>query len=429
MLLEQRLRQASVGHRIAATIALLLVPLAALSVASIVVLNEQETTFRESVEESIHTLLPLTTLEHYLQRALVDEWKAQSNESVPGFAALTENIDNSFASIENSAHDTDLPINIVTDAQQAWLDARPSVQDLIERVHTLHPGDNANQKHIRDDLQRAVDDIGAARQQLTRAVEARYTQAVAARRTQLLWLIWSWIITLTGAAVLIAALLHSLLSPLRELGRVAHRLGEGVMGVRSPVTGNDEFTVLARHFNDMADRWESTQQTLSAEAAEDPLTGALNRRGTLAALDTELAIHTAKQRPLSILMLDLDHFKRINDHFGHAAGDRALIWVTGAMRAMLREGDRLGRYGGDEFLIILPATDKPQAQQIARRMAQTIATGAASEATYPAISIGVACAPEDGQNADQLIRVADTALYQVKRERPTQPPAATQPIT
>jgi diguanylate cyclase (GGDEF)-like protein len=421
MLLEQRLRQASVGHRIAATIALLLVPLAALSVASIVVLNEQETTFRESVEESIHTLLPLTTLEHYLQRALVDEWKAQSNESVPGFAALTENIDNSFASIESSAHATDLPENIVTDAQQAWLDARPSVQHLIEQVHALHPADNANQERVRDDLQRAIDDIGAARQQLTRAVEARYTQAVAARRTQLLWLIWSWIITLTGAAVLIAALLHSLLSPLRELGRVAHRLGEGVLGVRSPVTGNDEFTVLARHFNDMADRWESTQQTLSAEAAEDPLTGVLNRRGTLAALDNGLAIHTAKQQPLSILMLDLDHFKHINDNFGHAAGDRALIWVTGAMRAMLREGDRLGRYGGDEFLIILPATDKPQAQQIARRMAQTIATGAASEATYPAISIGVACAPEDGQNADQLIRAADTALYQVKRERPTQP--------
>lgn len=427
MLLEQRLRQASVGHRIAATIALLLVPLAALSVASIVVLNAQEVTFRESVEESIHTLLPLTTLEHYLQRALVDEWKAQSNESVPGFAALTENIDNSFASIENSAHDIDLPINIVTDAQQAWLDARPSVQGLIERVHTLHPGDNANQEHVRDDLQHAIDDVGAARQQLTRAVEARYTQAVAARRTQLLWLIWSWIITLTGAAMLIAALLHSLLSPLRELGRVAHRLGEGVLGVRSPVTGNDEFTVLARHFNDMADRWESTQKALSAEAAEDPLTGVLNRRGTLVALDTELATHTAKQQPLSILMLDLDHFKYINDHFGHVAGDRALIWVTSAMRTMLREGDRLGRYGGDEFLIILPGTDKPQAQQIAQRMAQTIAIGAASEATYPAISIGVACTPEDGQNADQLIRAADTALYQVKRERSAEPPAPTQP--
>jgi diguanylate cyclase (GGDEF)-like protein len=427
MWLEQRLRQSPVGHRIAATIALLLLPMAALSIASIVVLNDQEAAFRESVEESIHTLMPLTTLEHYLQRALVDELKAQSNESAPNFAELTENIDKSFASVEDSTHNADLQTNIVMDAKKAWLDARPSVQYLLEQVHTLYPSGDANQKRVRNDLQRAIDDIGTARQHLSHAIEARYTQAVAARRSQLMWLIWSWIITLAAAAVLIAALLHSLLSPVRALSRVARSLGQGVVGVRSPVTGNDEFTALAEHFNEMAAHWESTQKTLLTEASEDPLTGALNRRGTLAALHTELVAHARAQQPVSILMLDLDHFKHINDHFGHAAGDRALLWVVFEMRNMLREGDQLGRYGGDEFLIILPNTDKLQAQQIAQRMTRTIADAAAGEATYPAISVGVACAPEDGRGGDQLIKAADTALYQAKRARPIQQPAVPPP--
>ena len=80
---EHHVRQLSVGQRVAVIIALLLLPMAVLSIVSAAVLNDQEMAFRESVEESIHTLLPLTTLEHYLQRALVDELEAQSNEPVP----------------------------------------------------------------------------------------------------------------------------------------------------------------------------------------------------------------------------------------------------------------------------------------------------------------------------------------------------------
>lgn len=424
MLLENKLRQLSVGQRIAAVIALLLLPMAALSLASVAVLNDQEATFRESVEESIHTLMPLTTLEHYLQRALVDELKAQSNESVPNFAALTENIDRSFASIEGTGHDPDLREDMVTAAHQAWRNARPSVQELIEQVRALRPADNlANQAQTRDDLQRAIQDIGIARQHLSHAIEARYTQAVGARRTQLLWLVWSWIVTLTASAVLITALLYSLLRPIRALGHAARRMGAGATGIRVPVAGDDELSAVAERFNEMAAHWETTRKTLLAEASEDPLTGALNRRGILAALDAALAEHLSARQPLGILILDLDRFKHINDHFGHAAGDRALIWIAAEMQRMLREGDLLGRYGGDEFLIILPRTDKAQARQIAQRMTATIAEAAASEATYPAVSIGAACAPDDGRMTEALIKAADAALYEVKRGHPAQPPA------
>ncbi len=159
------------------------------------------------------------------------------------------------------------------------------------------------------------------------------------------------------------------------------------------------------------------RHSLLIEAAEDPLTGALNRRGILASLDGVLLSHVRQQQPISVFMIDLDRFKVINDKFGHSAGDRALTWVTSKMREMLRSGDLLGRYGGDEFLMILPGTTKIQAQQIAQRMAQSIHEVASREAAYPTISIGIGSAPEDGRDATSLIEAADTALYGAKDRR------------
>jgi diguanylate cyclase (GGDEF)-like protein len=145
-------------------------------------------------------------------------------------------------------------------------------------------------------------------------------------------------------------------------------------------------------------------------------------------MHAELAIAMAAsaraRRPLGLIIFDLDHFKRINDRFGHAAGDRALLWVTAQMRAVLREVDFLGRYGGDEFLAVLPATDRRQADQVAQRMARVIGEGAAAAADHPTLSIGVACAPAEGSRPEDLIKAADQALYEVKRHRPD---AATAP--
>ncbi|HET6806038.1 MAG TPA: hypothetical protein VFH59_11420, partial [Frateuria sp.] len=98
---ETRLRQLSVPQRLGLFLVLVLTPLVALSVVSVAVLNEQEMAFSDSVEESVTMLLPLGTLEHYLQRALVDELEEQSGQSSPNFAALADTIDRNFASIES----------------------------------------------------------------------------------------------------------------------------------------------------------------------------------------------------------------------------------------------------------------------------------------------------------------------------------------
>lgn len=418
MAMERALRRLSVGQRIGVIMALLLAPLAVLSAVSVAVVNQQEMAFRASVEESLHTLLPLTALEQLLDRALVDELEAQSHESVPDFASLTDNIDHSFVTIEmgGNRNSPDLLLDRLTAAQHAWAQAKPSVQRLIEQVTRANAGDGgASAALSRKELQTAIQDVRDARRHLAAAVKARYEHAAAMRRRQLHWLVAGWTITLAAAALLIGLVLRSILRPIRELGSSARRFGAGDMSARLQVRGRDELSALAEQFNAMATYWEQTHREMLVEATEDPLTGLVNRRRILSLLSTELEVHRGDQRPMSVLMIDLNDFKSINDSYGHAAGDDALIWVAQRMKESLREGDHLGRLGGDEFLIVLPDTSHEQATELAARMSAYVASAAAVETARPTIGVGVATAPEHSWNGATLLRQADAALYAAKR--------------
>lgn len=411
------LRRLSVRQRMMAVIAILLLPLAVLSAVSVMVLNEQEMAFRDSVEESVHGLIPLTTLEYYLQQALVDELLAESNDSVPDFAGLTRNIDNSFSSIGVGMDSKDVPQAVLEDAQKSWLQARPTVRRLVEQVHTQHISDTATNVHTRAELEQAIHDISSARVSLSNVLRVRYEKAAAQRKSQLHWLMWSWVFTLTVAALLAMVFLRSLLQPLQALTHAARRINEGQTGVRVDVGGRDELAVLADCFNRMTVNWEITHASLKTEAIEDPLTGMLNRRGILSRLDVELERHRSSGQTLSVMAMDLDRFKFINDHYGHSVGDRALEWVADTLRGILRENDHLGRHGGDEFIAVLPQTSHTEAQEIAHRIGAVVREAAARAAVYPEITIGVATMPEDGDQAKSLLETADARLYAQKHRR------------
>lgn len=152
------------------------------------------------------------------------------------------------------------------------------------------------------------------------------------------------------------------------------------------------------------------------DAAHDPLTGLANRRAAVRRLDIEHVRAQRQHEPLSVLMLDLDHFKRTNDRWGHAAGDRVLAAVARRLQDELRGADLPARHGGEEFLAILPNTNPAQALRVAERVRERIAGTPIelAEATLSVTaSIGIATL-QPGESTTALLELADEALYAAK---------------
>jgi diguanylate cyclase (GGDEF)-like protein len=160
-----------------------------------------------------------------------------------------------------------------------------------------------------------------------------------------------------------------------------------------------------------------TDERVQQLVATDPLTGLANYRRLIDAIELEIKRYGRSGRPFAILLFDLDGLKKVNDTHGHLVGSRALCRLADVLRAHCRQLDTPARFGGDEFAVVLPETTSAQAQQIATRIRDRIA----SDGESPPISaaVGSAVFPDDGESIDKLLSAADRALYGMKR-----PPAA-----
>jgi diguanylate cyclase (GGDEF)-like protein len=153
---------------------------------------------------------------------------------------------------------------------------------------------------------------------------------------------------------------------------------------------------------------------LKQRAAHDPLTGTLTRRHMDELCQAELDRSHRKGRSMALLMMDLDHFKAINDNHGHQTGDEVLINFVNGTREMLRPSDALGRFGGEEFLALLPETDLPQARLVAERIRARCAQN--SGAMAHTVSIGLAITASASDTVRDMLTRADLALYRAKAQ-------------
>ena len=168
----------------------------------------------------------------------------------------------------------------------------------------------------------------------------------------------------------------------------------------------------------LQDQLISAREALRDQATRDQLTGIWNRAMVMDLLSEELARAGREGTSLGIVMADLDHFKAVNDTYGHAMGDLVLRATADAMRDAVRRYDSIGRYGGEEFLILLPGCDESNALSHAERLRQAVSRVAVSakDVIRPTVSLGVAVARQGtSQDPIDLLQAADDALYQAKR--------------
>lgn len=246
--------------------------------------------------------------------------------------------------------------------------------------------------------------------------------AASESTTQLVLAVALFLSTLGGSILLVR---YYFIHPIRRLVSYVEQQHEDDRKAppSSLLEPDDDIALLTSEIQRQMEILRNQNDKLLEQSLNDPLTGLGNRRLLEHRLDVALPLNRRRMESLSALMIDIDHFKNYNDHYGHPAGDRCLIIVANVLRDIFRrETDIIVRLGGEEFLVVLLATDLNEAMKLAETMRKALQAAGiphSDSSTAPVVtaSIGVATAkPGTPVGVDSLIANADAALYRCKAE-------------
>ena len=212
--------------------------------------------------------------------------------------------------------------------------------------------------------------------------------------------------------------LSTSLSVRRKLAAINRRMRDLANGStdfsrRLKTSDSDELATLTYWFNQLSDKLERDYKQVEQISITDKLTGLNNRFRTDAFLADKLAEVGKEPGPLCVALLDIDHFKSINDTYGHLTGDQVLIAVADILKISADPGDFIGRWGGEEFILVLPGKPLPEARRQAERVREKIAGNHMPEVGTITASFGV-CELQPGDSVDHLLKCADDRLYRAK---------------
>ncbi|MCK5262944.1 MAG: diguanylate cyclase [Gammaproteobacteria bacterium] len=210
----------------------------------------------------------------------------------------------------------------------------------------------------------------------------------------------------------------AVVNPICCLKKAANRVGDGDYSSCLSWERQDEIGELSQSFDAMTEYLEKAHTKLELLACQDGLTGILNRREFDRLFPVEFSRAHRFEHPLSLIMIDLDHFKEVNDTHGHLTGDNVLQIFATLVNETIRDIDQFARYGGEEFILILPEVDREGAYVLAERIRTLVKNtnfgGVDGEAIKITISAGIADYPKNGISEKEMIDSADKALYQAK---------------
>ena len=412
----------SVRARFAAHLAITTLPLLVVAGTAIVAILLTVHALEVVSEEGTAETEPLRTLErhlhdaerevhHYLIRGTGDDQQA--------FLAYAGEVDHELAYLEHAPFARTEEVAGIRAVRNAWDHAKTQATAIFALDH---PVGNPQARTLLKELMGAIDTAEAALAVNYRVADEEVAAELSEAKTGRAHA-FSLVLIVLGlglGSVFITGrhLARTVLKPVADLEEATRRLTSGDLSYRVAMQRQDEFGRLARHFNTMADQIERDQHTLRELSMRDGLTGLLNHAEFLHRL--QIGVHDAQRhhRSLALLLLDIDWFKQVNDRFGHLCGDDALRVVAQTLRGEVRPGDEVGRYGGEEFAIILRETDEKRVGETAERIRAMVAKArfeAGDEPHSVTISIGIALFPLDGNDGATLVAHADQALYQAKR--------------
>lgn len=403
--------------------ALATLPLAASAVIGFVILQRGIVAdFQEVAKRQREQMYPLQRLQLDLWEATDPVLRYMSDRDPADLASyrhLRERIETGFAVLYEALSGEPAARLLVDRARADWTEADRLAGEILSRRPMPDDADGVDDgRRLETTIAASVDRLSAVERNISEALDADYRDAErSVERVE-----WVAAIAATVSLLLIAAgafvIGRVLLRSVDRLVDGASRFAAGDRDHRIDVRVPPELSRVADEFNRMVLRIKEGEAALAQLARRDQLTGLLNRR----AMDESLADAMARRRrtnqDVAILVLDIDHFKQINDRYGHPAGDDVLQWVANTTVACVREVDKVFRMGGEEFVVLLHDADRATAMATAERIRSTISASpapTAAEALSVTVSIGVAVADAETA-ADAVLAAADAALYRAKGE-------------
>lgn len=277
-----------------------------------------------------------------------------------------------------------------------------------------------------------MDAIVALRDAQLADAEQHSLQARERSRTSLIWLAGLTTLLMAMVVVMLHLIRQRVVQPLTQAAEALHAMGRGDLGPALPEPrANDEIAAVIggiealrrqnRARADLERERDKLIETLREQSSTDFLTGLPNRRAFFEAAEAEMARARRHGFGLVLLLLDVDHFKRVNDQLGHTAGDLALVAVSGVLHQGMRQGDLAARLGGEEFVALLSHCSLEAGMAFAERLreaiqAEAIDVGAGQPALHLTVSIGLADSVHHGHELEALMARADEAMYRAKHE-------------
>lgn len=417
------LRQTSLRTRLIFGMGAMLMPLVILAGGALYSLESGIGSFEKLEEQRLEELFPIADLESRIIESAIPV-KAYQQKGDPSdrdrFVQLSKEIDRSFAALIATSIDEPEKKALLRLSMQQWNQAQKNGQRVLNYTKSIN---NLSATQAIQDFQANINQTVSSLDQLYKLLTHlqiidNLEQAKNIKQRVRLIVIVGFGLGLGIASVASVILLRSILIPLHRLEKGVIRFGEGDFAHKIVLDKPDELGQLATAFNVMAEKLEYNQTALKNLASIDELTSVYNRREFNQRITQELERSRHYDHACTLLLMDIDHFKRLNDTYGHQVGDEVLRAIAALMKQEVRTKDWVARYGGEEFAVILPETSDSHAWAVAERLRQAIGSHLIAIDKHQPIKVtisgGLATFPQDGKSEEALIFAADQALYKAK---------------